>query len=312
MKRIKNKFVELRLVLRCLTFKRTYHYFLSLFGKCISYIVRKNIIISKPWALTIEPSSVCQLTCPECLVGQGQIHRIHPFMEMNLFNRILMQLPSSVFYINLYWQGEPLLDKTIFDKISILKKKKLFVALSTNAQNITPNIADQIVRSGLDKIIISMDGTDEEIYQRYRRGGRFQNIIFSLQALHESKKKLKRFTPLIEVQFLLFDYIKKEEIIKKLRYFPHDLIKFKQVQSYSRPLTRMKKKIVCSKLHEYLVVSTTGDIVPCCQDKLLHHTVSNVYHSSLILTWKNKKLENFRKKVNHSLIYLCHTCHFAK
>ena len=309
MKNLRGYALELFLMLQVLSCRKLGNVFLSYFSLLLSFLFRKNIVLGKPWAITVEPSSVCTLSCPECLVGMGFIRR-QKFMDEKTYISLLAGLPRTVFYLNFYWQGEPLLDKNIHEKIREAKKKRLFVALSTNAQGLTQEIAEMLVLSGLDKIVISMDGLDEETYLKYRRGGDFYKTIRALHFLDEAKRKHNRINPLVEVQIILFDYIRKEDINKKVRMYPHDKIIYKKPQYYHSQKQVRGEKFICPKLQQSLVIATTGDVVPCCQDKLLQWSLGNIEQKNISDIWQSKELKNFREAVSRGKIHLCQNCNF--
>ena len=87
---------------------------------------------------------------------------------------MLDQLERSVFYINYYFQGEPFLHPDFLELIKETKRRKIYTATSTNAHFIDEQKAKDIVESGLDRMIISVDGLTQETYEQYRVHGKLK------------------------------------------------------------------------------------------------------------------------------------------
>ena len=81
--------------------------------------------------------------------------------------------------------------------------KGIYTATSTNAHFLTDDNARQTVESGLDRIIISIDGTTQETYQAYRVGGQLDKVLAGTRNLVKWRKALKSRTPYIIFQFLV-------------------------------------------------------------------------------------------------------------
>ena len=109
---------------------------------------------------------------------------------------------KSVFYINYYFQGEPFIHPQFLDLIEEAKKNKIYTATSTNAHFITKEMANKIIDSGLDRLIISIDGLTQETYENYRVNGELNKVIQGTEFLLNAKKEKKSNTPHLIFQFL--------------------------------------------------------------------------------------------------------------
>ncbi len=125
-------------------------------------------------------------------------------LDVNSFREILNQLPPGVSYLTLYFQGEPLLHPHFAELVQMANTKNLFVATSTNGHFLSnrEKIKD-IINAGLDRLIVSVDGTTQEVYEKYRKNGDLQKVINGIKTLVELKKELHSKTPFIEIQFLV-------------------------------------------------------------------------------------------------------------
>jgi radical SAM protein with 4Fe4S-binding SPASM domain len=286
-------------------------------------------------SLSIEPCSVCNLQCRECPSGNGNLKRQKGFMDLALFNKIIEENYRKLSYIILYFQGEPFLNPVFFDMIESSVAKNIYTISSTNGHFLDRQNSEKTVKSGLDKLIISLDGADQKSYSEYRKGGDFQTVVKGISELTEARKKLKSKTPFIELQFLVSRYNEHQiEDIKKLSTGLHcDKLTFKSLQindltkcsdllplnqKYSRYLKnddgtfRIKNKLKnkCWRMWSSAVVTIEGNVVPCCFDKDANYTMGSVTEKSLKEIWNNDLYSNFRKKIlsSRSETDICRNC----
>jgi MoaA/NifB/PqqE/SkfB family radical SAM enzyme len=143
-----------------------------------------------PLTYSIEPTNFCNLECPECPSGTGELTRPLGFLSMNNFKKIIDEISQTGFYAQLFFQGEPYLNKKLNEMIEYAQRKKIYVSVSTNGNLISVKNIEKLIVHAPDKIIFSLDGLDEESYQNYRVGGTFKQADEALQLLVEAKRKL--------------------------------------------------------------------------------------------------------------------------
>ena len=182
------------------------NFFKNITSYLFSLITKKVYIKGKPSFVSFELSSRCNLNCPQCDVGNNLTNRKNNFLNYNQYCKIIDEIGTTLLDAIFYFQGEPLLNKNFTNYITYAKQYNIYTITSTNAQIIDKNIAIEIVKSGLDKIIISIDGTTQEIYEKYRKGGFLSKAIDSIKFLKEAKIELNSKTPCIEAQFIVFKF----------------------------------------------------------------------------------------------------------
>ncbi len=89
-------------------------------------------------------------------------------LETNFFRQMIDQLAPDLLYLTFYFQGEPYLNPDFLDMVQYASSKKIYTATSTNAHYLDDDNARRTVESGLDRLIISLDGTTQEVYSQYR------------------------------------------------------------------------------------------------------------------------------------------------
>ena len=141
----------------------------NLFQLKISYyfsrLTKKSFLWGKPYALSIEPTTACNLGCPECPSGLKKFTRETGKLDVDFHQKMLQSVGKQVFYINYYFQGEPFLNPQFLDLIKEAKRNNIYTATSTNAHFIDLDKAEEIVNSGLDRLIISIDGLTQKTYE---------------------------------------------------------------------------------------------------------------------------------------------------
>jgi radical SAM protein with 4Fe4S-binding SPASM domain len=169
----------------------------------ISRIFRKVVHWGKPVFVSIEPTNICNLHCPECPSGKRELVRARGNMDPELFRYMIDQLTPELTYMTLYFQGEPYLHKDLMDMVRYARSKGIYVSSSTNGHFLTPETARATVLSGLNRLIISLDGTTQDSYEQYRIGGSLEEVISGIRNLTEARNMLKKHNPRIIIQFLV-------------------------------------------------------------------------------------------------------------
>ena len=323
------------LYIQKLTVKRIINYSLLRLEYVLSFIAKKPYLHTKPFAASIEPANYCNLRCPECPTGRLEIDKKGLNLSFAAFQKMINPLLPELFYLNLYFQGEPFLNKELTEMIAYAHKKNIITNISTNGHFLSEEIIDKIISSHLDRIIISVDGTTAETYEQYRVGGKFDTVIEGIERLVQRKKERKSSTPFIELQFIVFSTNEHEiSSIKRIaKETGVDAIKLKTAQLYDykhgNPLmptidkynryrkmadgTFIRKKAVrnsCWKSWSSVVVSTEGDVLPCCFDKHKEYTYGNLFEQGFGSIWNGNKATAFRTQVlkNRKCIGMCTNC----
>jgi radical SAM protein with 4Fe4S-binding SPASM domain len=298
----------------------------------LSILTKKHILWGKPAFLSIEPTNVCNLKCPECPTGGGFSNVTKGFATNELITALIPSIKESVLHVNMFFQGEPFLNKLFVDFTKRISPFT-FVTVSTNGHFIDKNNAKDIINAGFYKIIISLDGINQEQYEQYRKGGEFDKVIDATKSLVAAKQESKRAFPIIQLQCLLFKHTEPDKdtfqsLAKELNV---DRLVFKTAQFYSEenakemmPSIENSRYIVengavvinhevknrCWRLWSSSVITWNGDVVPCCFDKDKKFVQGNVLSTQLFTVWKHPLYASFRAKIllNRKAIDMCNNC----
>ncbi|MEA2096959.1 MAG: radical SAM protein [Candidatus Cloacimonadota bacterium] len=298
----------------------------------ISLLTKKAIYWGSPPVVMIEPTNICNLQCPLCPSGNGTLKRAKGYMSFEVFKKIIDDIHKTAFMVVLWNQGEPYLNKDFSKMVKYASYRGLFTLVSTNG-NIDYD-AEDVVNSGLDSMIVSLDGTTQETYNKYRVNGKLDKVIKGVKEIVAAKKKLNRTNPLLRWQFLVMKHNEHEiEEIKQLsKELGVDNLELKSVQIYSKddiknylptnPKYRRYKvngdnfelkfsiKNRCRRIWTNAVVNWDGEAAICCFDKDGDFKVGNVMDSSLNQLWKNENIMKVRNQIlsDRKQIPICRNC----
>ena len=288
-----------------------------------------------PFSLSIEPTTACNLGCPECPSGLKQFTRPTGKLSLDLHEKILDEVKSHVAYINYYFQGEPFLHPDFLELIRQAKQRKIYTATSTNAHFIDEKKAEEIVESGLDRLVISIDGLTQKSYEQYRINGKLEKVLEATKLMVEAKEKLKSKTPHLIFQFLAVAPNEQDipALFEKAKELKIDEVRIKTAQLYDfengNPLMpknekysryilgpngkyRLKNKLKneCWRMWSGSVITWDGKAVPCCFDKDAVHQLGDMTNSTFKSIWQSDAYVSFRKSVftNRQEIDICKNC----
>lgn len=287
----------------------------------LSRIMRRPIVWGMPVSYSIEPTNHCNLKCPECPSGLGALTRPLGLLKSDEYKILIDQIKDTGFYVQLFFQGEPYINKQLPEMIRYTRDNNIYSSISTNGHFITEKNVDYILENAPDKLIFSMDGLDEESYQRYRIGGTFAQADAGLKALTRRKRELRKKLPYVELQFIVMKQNESqlEDVIKYGKESGVDKVIFKtmQVSSYENAVKflptnpkymryklennnfriKNKQQNHCFALWRTSVITWDGRVVPCCFDKDALFEAGILNGKSFKEIWKSKELNNFRDRL---------------
>src|SRR5436189_2825797 len=124
-------------------------------------------------------------------------------LDKKFFEGMIDELAPHLLYLIFYFQGEPYLNPAFLDMVQYASSKNIYTATSTNAHYLDDENARRTIESGLDRLIISIDGTTQETYEQYRIGGSLDKVLEGARNIIHWKKKLRSKTPHVIFQFLV-------------------------------------------------------------------------------------------------------------
>lgn len=321
--------------LRVITPYKLWNYVLLRTGFYWSRLIRRPVQVGLPAFLSAEPTTVCNLRCPECPSGLRAFSRPTGTMDMPMFEKLLDQSHRHLFYLLIYFQGEPYLNPNFSRMVAYARKKRVFTATSTNGHYLTERYARLTVESGLDELIISLDGTDQATYSHYRRGGDLQKVLDGIRTLVRVRREMGVHHPRINLQFIVMKQNEHQagEFRRLARELGVDRAVLKSAQIYSETdqnqllpeserharyhrnddgsLSRIKPlRNRCWRMWNGAVVTWDGRMVPCCYDKDATYQMGKLDEVPLKTIWQGEAYQKFRAQIltNRSAYDICTNC----
>lgn len=174
------------------------------------YANRSAVALSRPIGLVMDPSNSCNLTCPGCVHSQYS-------KEFKLFDwnpgmlseqrgaSFLAAYGALATHATLCNYGEPLVNPLTPRFVSIAKSYLLRTMLSTNL-SLARFDAEAYAASGLDYMVLSIDGATQAVYERFRRKGNLELVFDNIRKLVEAKRRLGTRTPILAWRLLAFEH----------------------------------------------------------------------------------------------------------
>ncbi len=317
-----------------LTYKRVLNATKVISSYYVSKIIRKPVQWGQPIAFSVEPTTSCNLRCPQCPSGLRSFSRPTGMLLQPVFERIIDELHPTTGYITLYFQGEPYLNTKFLDMVEYANRHKIYTATSTNAHYLNKENSIKTIRSGLDRLIISIDGTTQDTYGKYRLGGKLDKVLEGTKNLVTAKKELKSSTPHIIWQFIVFKHNEHqlEEVKQLAKEYQVDELAIKSAQIYdyengselipeNEAFSRyqkddndykIKNKLLnhCWRLWHSCVITWDGKVVPCCFDKDGTYQLGNLSEKTFEEIWQSDNYNHFRSQIlkGRQYIDICKNC----
>jgi len=228
-------------------------------------------------------------------------------MNLSLFRQILDQAGEHLYRIQFYDQGEPFINKQLLEMISLAAKHDIGSQVSTNFSfGFADTFYRSIVESGLEHIIIAMDGVNAATYSPYRVNGRFELVEAGMRQVIKWKRRLKRRLPFVEWQFIIFDH--NRHSINEAKVMARDIgvdrLCFKYdagaAQDEWRRIDQFKDRTVrrvrlnsCLWLWGSLNVGTDGTVRPCCNAGR-NELIGDLKVTPLRELWNSERMKSLR------------------
>jgi len=288
-----------------------------------------------PMTISIEPTTACNLRCPECPSGLRAFSRPTGNLKQDFFRKTIDELHKQLIYLIFYFQGEPYINPVFLDMVKYAKDKGIYTITSTNGHFLNDANAKKTIESGLDRMIISVDGTTQETYENYRKEGNLESVLQGARNIVKWKKEMNSATPHTIFQFLVVkpNEHQIDEIYKIAEEIGIDEVKLKTAQVYEyeqgndllptiEKYSRYKKntdgtysvknKLLnhCWKLWHACVITWDGLVVPCCFDKDAQHRLGDMKDKPFQEIWQGEDYDKFRKQLlkGRGQIDICKNC----
>lgn len=301
----------------------------------LSRWLKKDYVWGLPMTLSIEPTTACNLRCPECPSGLRSFTRPTGNIKLDFYRQVIDEVHPFLSNLIFYFQGEPYIHPDFLKMVSYASQKNIYTISSTNGHFLTDQNARTTIESGLDRLIISVDGTSQEVYTQYRKEGNLDQVLQGARNIISWKKKLGKSHPYVIFQFLVVRPNEHQipEIQRLAKEIGVDEVKLKTAQIYNyaqgNDLIPQQEKYSryhqqedgtyalkhdlhnsCWKLWHAAVITWNGWVVPCCFDKDASHKLGNLKENTFRQIWFDEPYRDFRRKIlkGRDQIDICQNC----
>jgi radical SAM protein with 4Fe4S-binding SPASM domain len=308
-----------------------------------SMLLRTEKSWGRPTYLQMEASAVCNLRCALCPVTDG-LQRPQGLMQFDLFKKVIDEIGEYVFILMLWDWGEPLLNPQIGPMIAYAQQRGIAVVCSTNGIPLAEEKpAADVVRSGLNTLIVSVDGIHQETYQHYRRGGSLEEVVKGIRTIVATRQQLSANNPRVILQFIVMKHNEHEipEVKEMARTLGVDactvrtLNPFKQLRSdaeeapaaFSTTLPRYQRsrgnggktppaqlrRSACPQLWNNSNVHWNGAVCSCCYDFAEQQPLGNLQNESFKEIWSGMPYRRLRRQLlrNPEELSNCRDCFYT-
>ena len=251
---------------------------------------------SSPWAwplnMQFELASHCNLRCPVCPVGTGELNRPAQFMDVDLLERVLAEVGPYLLMAALWAWGEPLLHPELGRVLAIARRYPMTTLISTNGQTLDRSTVQRALQENPPTyLIVALDGLTDETNALFRKGARLAPALAGVRAMAEWKRCSGAQFPILHMRFLAMRH--NEHQIPHLREFAADhdfdlvslrtlsiidspddrahgalLPELENLRAYSYESGRRARRtdFVCQHAFTFPTMLADGTVVSCEQD----------------------------------------------
>lgn len=300
----------------------------------------------RPYVFTVDIGNVCNLRCPLCPTGVHELKRPQGFMSLEDFRAVLRKIEPWAIEVVLHNWGEPFLNPHFATMVREAHEAGIGTAASTNLnlERGGVEMMHEVVDAGLDHLVLSIDGTSQDVYEHYRRRGNLEHVLANVKELVSYKRDRGQRTPMVEWQFLAmkhnehqidearrigaelgvdsvrvtgaglpFDDLDNLELAKE--WMPEG-----EYRNYDPETIRSRGYLYderCFYLYRAMTVNPQGQVAPCCA---LHHEewdFGDLLADDLDEIWNNEHYRSARGLFSkngtfHGLDTACHHCPLFK
>lgn len=278
-----------------------------------NYLPRFHVVSRFPTHVDIETTNKCNLRCVMCPhdFPTPEFKKTLGSMSIDMAKQIIDEgSQKGLASIKLNWRGEPLLwRKHLAETIKYAKKRGIVeIIINTNGLLMDEEFSRDIITSGLDMIVFSVDGNSEETYSEVRRGGNYNKLVRNIERFLELRNSMGLSKPLVRVQMVKMDTNLHEVKPFIERWSPLvDSITFQDYTNRGENSDRLTKggedfvkvgRRACPQIWQRIIVTWDGKVVMCCRDWESENVLGELDYSAgknIEYFWRGEELSNIRR-----------------
>ncbi|MFQ5515753.1 MAG: radical SAM/SPASM domain-containing protein [Myxococcota bacterium] len=327
----------LRQELHFLTLRKLYNLAMERLGPHL-HLVR---LPYGPTKITVESGNVCNLRCPLCPTGQRDPGSSKGLLPYATFEKLLDQLGRDLITVRLYNWGEPLLNRDLVRMCELAYARGVSVKISSHLNDLTPELAEGLLRARVKKIYVSADGATPESYAIYRRGGDFKKVLDNIRMLVAKKRELDAVYTRVIWLFHVFSHNEHEIPIARkladdlgitlqlnvartdmgkeifetaeaaLERDGHWLPAADEYCAYDREAKAAQREPMCRLPWKDTAIHWDGSVLACCSVYSEKHAYGNIHDESFRAIWNGELYREARREIlgrSDTRDTICKTC----
>jgi len=173
----------------------------------LAWVLFSDLVGLRHLVVQLDPAMVCNLRCKMCYFGDPEYAKRKRRAKTTRFSYEELVTLSNIFFpkalaLNIGAAGEPTMYKNIANVVQLAHKHKVpTVSLTTNGQALTPDQVKDLVKYGLDEIILSVHGVKKETYEHFMAPAKFDKLLDLLRLLMNEKIAANSVTPHIRINY---------------------------------------------------------------------------------------------------------------
>ena len=165
--------------------------------------LRPDVAPGLPTCISIEITNRCDGGCVLCPVGEGRVGRPLGRMDFDQFRGLIDQISTHATHVGLYNWGDPMRHPQVYDMIRYVAAQGMRPSISTNLHSFNVEDSEELVRTGLDSLGISIHGLTQKTYATYQPAHQLEEVLAKSRAIVEAKRRLGSVTPEIHFMFIV-------------------------------------------------------------------------------------------------------------
>jgi len=297
--------------------------------------------LDTPYVMQIFPVYACNFKCDYCIFSIDASQRgfisDQPIMDFKLYTKCvddMTRFPNKIKVLRFVGIGEPLLHKRIADMVAYTARKQVAqtIEILTNAHLLTPPIADALISAGLNRLVVSVQGTSKEKYRNtsgidldfdafienlryfYEHKGQVHMYIKVVDSALDGKEDEKKFyrifgdicdTIAIEHTVPIHSGIDYARVLKDSEADDQ------AVTQFGLPVSEVK---ICPQPFFTMQINPDGKVVPCFSFEY-PGIMGDCNRASVTDIWNGKEFQQCRRKMLDGLRYcgeICTHCQIIK
>jgi len=311
-------------VLKPIVFLNVCHWFMFGFMRLVK-------LPYMPLYAMIEPTSRCNISCEMCERSLFTFNREEKDMSLCKFEKIIDELGDYLIFVVLWNYGEPLLHEDLEEMVAYCSKKGIITIVSTNGLLLERKRSLKLISAGLKYLIVSVDGANKQVYDKYRKGSDFEKVAHNVKGVCFLKQQMKSAFPIVELQCIVMKHNEPqvEHFFQRAELWGADRVslkKFSTLLRYGYPANFLptNNRFILKAFHRdkdvhkrfcvtpwrSLVINSDGNIIPCCSDYFSIRKMGNAFSDDTGSVWNSQKYIEFRRSIRENInaVEICSDC----